>query len=136
MYCQHRRCRLHITTSFNSLQTGRTFRTNTTHVHNGTTFKFQFPSNGKDFPNTGRLGCDGNVWCVSIPFKREGLSEQWMGVYPRWRRIIVSIPFKREGLSELNDLLEGKVNKDMFQFPSNGKDFPNSTPCEASHSVG
>ena len=65
--------------------------------------KFQFPSNGKDFPNrveawravfynpdsfnslqTGRtfrterdVSRLGSKICVSIPFKREGLSERW-----------------------------------------------------------
>ena len=61
---------------------------------------FQFPSNGKVFPNSrGNLGCSGNNF-VSIPFKREGVSE----------RCRVSIA--------LLTLAE-------FQFPSNGKVFPN-----------
>ena len=61
--------------SFNSLQTGRTFRT--------------------DKSDTGN-----QIYQVSIPFKREGLSEPFLfcsGI----QRANVSIPFKREGLSEL-----------------------------------
>ena len=40
----------------------------------------------------------------------------------RW----VSIPFKREGLSELYvvDWSDNRIY--VFQFPSNGKDFPNT----------
>ncbi len=39
---------------------------------------------------------------VSIPFKREGLSERKETDYSRDPFCLVSIPFKREGLSELN----------------------------------
>ena len=38
--------------------------------------------------------------------------------------ILVSIPFKREGISELG-LLKERVVIGVFQFPSNGKVFPN-----------
>ncbi len=38
----------------------------------------------------------------------------------------VSIPFKREGLSELvGQKVSAPVVGDAFQFPSNGKVFPN-----------
>ena len=40
--------------------------------------------------------------------------------------IEVSIPFKREGLSELYPKKENYIEVFMFQFPSNGKDFLNS----------
>ena len=74
---------------FNSLQTGRTFRT--------------------------RCGSiDGRADCVSIPFKREGLSERG---------------FKLLRISTLHPMLM------KFQFPSNGKDFPNRTPSKPSHSA-
>ena len=64
--------------SFNSLQTGRTFRT-------------------KRKKSVVML----QGWQVSIPFKREGLSEQ-MKTYSFFKgNLKVSIPFKREGLSEL-----------------------------------
>ena len=39
----------------------------------------------------------------------------------------VSIPFKRERLSERKMLLEKIRSKGAFQFPSNGKGFPNVT---------
>ena len=39
----------------------------------------------------------------------------------------VSIPFKREGLSERLNKKYGVVFQFMFQFPSNGKDFQNET---------
>ena len=65
---------------------------------------------------------------VSIPFKREGLSEQELPeeCNPN-QESNVSIPFKREGLSERynqNPLIIGDIAH-VFQFPSNGKDFPN-----------
>ena len=41
--------------------------------------KFQFPSNGKDFPNLeGGVLRQAAARTVSIPFKREGLSEQML----------------------------------------------------------
>ena len=88
--------------------------------------QFQFPSNGKDFPNsqTTELGSRSNSFgfnslqtgrtfrtvsvllqkkrcrTVSIPFKREGLSERYKIVKSMAKLYSVSIPFKREGLSE------------------------------------
>ena len=62
---------------------------------------FQFPSNGKGFPNS----ADGNDPLggshVSIPFKRERLSEQ------------------------VSQFFERRKDHHQFQFPSNGKGFPN-----------
>ena len=93
------------TQSFNSLQTGRTFRTQRTmHNSKSANVPFQFPSNGKDFPNSiikSAVVTNDPSISVSIPFKREGLSERQLN-----RRK------KNNGLA-------------MFQFPSNGKDFPN-----------
>ena len=61
---------------------------------------------------------------VSIPFKREGLSEL-TGFSTDRVLVCVSIPFKREGLSELT-LPENWMPVSLkFQFPSNGKVFPN-----------
>ena len=63
---------------------------------------------------------------VSIPFKREGLSEpEHTGTDMSIEK--VSIPFKREGLSELLVQCERVCISatEVFQFPSNGKDFPN-----------
>ena len=62
---------------------------------------------------------------VSIPFKREGLSEL---IYPAGVGMdtLVSIPFKREGLSEPDFGFEPEtVALFKFQFPSNGKVFLN-----------
>ena len=39
--------------------------------------------------------------------------------------LLVSIPFKREGLSEPKSLDSAITRVDEFQFPSNGKVFPN-----------
>ena len=63
---------------------------------------FQFPSNGKVFPNSRKVtGFELTIWTVSIPFKREGLSELRKNETRRGTLDDVSIPFKREGLSEL-----------------------------------
>jgi len=88
---------------------------------------FQFPSNGKDFPNIVLYPIyPARFVGVSIPFKREGLSERTIDCmifieYSSFnslqtgrtfrtkthknidKKVIfkVSIPFKREGLSEL-----------------------------------
>ena len=62
---------------------------------------------------------------VSIPFKREGLSELPPFILKHPSADGVSIPFKREGLSEPNVLFANTINEVMFQFPSNGKVFPN-----------
>ena len=110
---------------------------------------FQFPSNGKDFPNAYLEVIDFEPFKVSIPFKREGLSEhntRYTYQYHRKKsfnslqtgrtfRTIkgvthndfqkVSIPFKREGLSERPAIHAELDMYKRFQFPSNGKDFPN-----------
>ena len=66
---------------------------------------FRFPSNGKAFLNA-KAGWVYNLVeeteRVSIPFKREGVSERQAG--KTWKEalhLVVSIPFKREGVSEL-----------------------------------
>ena len=117
----------YVTYSFNSLQTGRSFRTGTalfSLLNAGD--EFQFPSNGKVFPNPIRKWEEETEAVnVSIPFKREGLSEP-----PSQNDIFifdeVSIPFKREGLSE-HEMLKVADDNSEFQFPSNGKVFPNTT---------
>ncbi len=87
-------------TGFNSLQTGRSFRTPQTRQAQFHNEGFQFPSNGKVFPNEKRI----EILTQAKP---------------------VSIPFKREGLSELNNYIAYRIRSIMFQFPSNGKVFPN-----------
>ena len=61
---------------------------------------FQFPSNGKGFPNNYTNKSENRATGVSIPFKREGLSELALFVSLAVVGCGVSIPFKREGLSE------------------------------------
>ncbi len=108
---------------------------------------FQFPSNGKDFPNkthdrinaitdlgfnslqTGRtfrthVSCVGMDVCVSIPFKREGLSEPKNCISctktccESFNSLQTGRTFRTKQFRETRDL-------NLFQFPSNGKDFPN-----------
>ena len=111
--------------SFNSLQTGKQFRT------------------GISKKETKQI-------CVSIPFKRESSSEQkrirkrerlaqyefqfpsngkvvpnCSAVHPRSFRQYVSIPFKRESSSEQVEQILKRWTTLWFQFPSNGKVVPN-----------
>ena len=62
---------------------------------------FQFPSNGKVFPNRRFKRESYDTIEVSIPFKREGISERY-GCNNHHHRpyFQVSIPFKRESISE------------------------------------
>ena len=139
-----------IVLSFNSLQTGRTFRTPCFFYACGRISEVSIPFKREGLSEQQ----DGNqvtyIYChVSIPFKREGLSEPKHAVaYTAVH--MVSIPFKREGLSErvynkiqiklkfnrFNSLQTGRTFRTplprlkvvwaiWFQFPSNGKDFPN-----------
>ena len=128
--------------SFNSLQTGRTFRTKHHIDASKNTILFQFPSNGKDFPNYHTKGQKWKPIFVSIPFKREGLSERCFVVRTqrciasfnslqtgrtfrtknnrnsRIYRTFVSIPFKREGLSErFFELQSGFFSKCLVSIP-------------------
>ena len=109
---------------FNSLQTGRTFRTQGLNLNQMNYANcFNSLQTGRTFRTLPKEAPKESPKEVSIPFKREGLSEpNWeKGLTQSWS---VSIPFKREGLSEL--LYGGKIKcKIKFQFPSNGKDFPN-----------
>ena len=87
---------------FNSLQTGKAFRTQRDlAVENQARFLFQFPSNGKGFPNSSRVRPSTGRLSVSIPFKRERLSERFLCLFS-------------------TNTAAGE-----FQFPSNGKGFPN-----------
>ena len=72
---------------------------------------------------------------VSIPFKREGVSERIWHITPEgYERYVVSIPFHREGVSELAGHLlgEGHLVAIKFLFPSTGKAFPNGCLCAGS----
>ena len=118
----------------------------------GILIMFQFPSNGKDFPNYSQKCQHSKVKSryVSIPFKREGLSEHRNTTWRGWKRVgFNSLQTGRtfrtglidllnfEGSNGFNSLQTGRTfrtyityfprRKTMakFQFPSNGKDFPN-----------
>ena len=87
---------------FNSLQTGKAFRTQELQDRQAhEDFLFQFPSNGKGFPNPTMRDILIVGRYVSIPFKRERLSEPWDEFACLFIGGTVSIPFKRERLSEL-----------------------------------
>ena len=86
--------------SFNSLQTGRTFRTLELFTLIGEGLGFQFPSNGKDFPN----------------------------LYKMYATILLVICFNSlqtgRTFRTVRKIYDSFVARE-FQFPSNGKDFPN-----------
>ena len=67
---------------------------------------------------------------VSIPFKRESVSERKMQTLGDLLRSEVSIPFKRESVSEPKKLPLYKINPE-FQFPSNGKAYLNPVEMSA-----
>ena len=159
---------------FNSLQTGKRIWTPVVSEEIIIPARFQFPSNGKAYLNALALavlavGCEfqfpsnGKAYlndsddpytrqdaCVSIPFKRESVSE--LTAYANWHRHGVSFnslqtgkriwtnsqadrqpqhfvfQFPSNGKAYLNALIKMAVNEDpyVFQFPSNGKAYLNS----------
>ena len=62
--------------------------------------EFQFPSNGKAYHKFGTNRIRNDWWLVSIPFKRESVSQGYYDWYERSHRR-VSIPFKRESVSQV-----------------------------------
>ena len=135
---------------FNSLQTGRCFRTLTFFCSDLTNDVVSIPFKREGVSELAYLGTLGVLQKVSIPFKREGVSERntkkttlknLKVSIPFKRegvselsfhttcncfRIFVSIPFKREGVSEQNPTQNYPGDGLKFQFPSNGKVFPNT----------
>ena len=93
----------------------------------GVKVRFQFPSNGKAYLNfIVDLRERNRMLCVSIPFKRESVSEQvqrGLGGQSCWE--LVSIPFKRESVSEHTPNGDFARGQRRFQFPSNGKAYLN-----------
>ena len=147
------------TICFNSLQTGRSFRTppNVDAVVRIPLW-FQFPSNGKVFPNSlelwcifgwrpcfnslqtgrsfrtekeaGSLGISGRQFCFNSLQTGRTSSTQDLYLCPSMGCHRVSIPFKREGLPQQYNF-EKNWGTRLFQFPSNGKDFLNSGSWQA-----
>ena len=85
---------------FNSLQTGKRIpRTTYKRAEYQVMGLFQFPSNGKAYPKT-------------------------MGSAEALINALVSIPFKRESVSQGMIVRPHNRQFNMFQFPSNGKAYP------------
>ena len=147
------------TSSFNSLQTGRTFRTESNAITIANILSFNSLQTGRTF-RTGQSSPMSSPTrsLVSIPFKREGLSELKRVdalVYQlnSFNSLQTGRTFRTNEEATMpkitfsfNSLQTGRTFRTLphllhnrkvtqFQFPSNGKDFPNSTPSEASHSV-
>ena len=113
--CRQKRLRFIKPTSFNSLQTGRTFRTEVREVR-VYCMSFQFPSNGKDSERMTWMA-DAQPETFSFNSLQTGRTFRTMSQHTSIPSPIcnslhakdfpsndtsVSIPFKREGLSELN----------------------------------
>ena len=90
--------------------------------------QFLFPSTGTAFPNGCLCAGSQGFVCVSIPFNRDGVSEQADGELDEPESCQeISIPFNRDGVSEhaIKNALKGKTHKDVFLFPSTGTAFLN-----------
>ncbi len=110
----------------NSLQTGRSFRTQD--LNNGPFDKsstmFQFPSNGKVFPNSGYVLIGGSAYkgFNSLQTGRSFRTSLSNLIKPA----LVEFQFPSNGKVFPNgDSAEGYSIAEEFQFPSNGKVFPN-----------
>ncbi len=138
---------------FNSLQTGRSFRTQILLSDNPSTKRVSIP-----FKREGLSELSYLILCVSIPncfnslqtgrsFRtwftpiafgsvllrfnslqtgRSFRTQEFIFNEPRLHGSHVSIPFKREGLSERDHRNTFFGERAQFQFPSNGKVFPNN----------
>ena len=134
---------------FNSLQTGKCISSNNLAKRlKERILQFQFPSNGKVYLKQGDARTPEDQRRVSIPFKRESVSQDFIHELKEDSIFIrVSIPFKRESVSQVdtrraegrhkagfNSLQTGKcisspkwshpnpcAQNSLFQFPSNGK---------------
>ena len=118
--------------SFNSLQTGRSFRTKIIIVSEvyimADENKFQFPSNGKDFPNQGS-GDTFKWFGIRFQFPSNGKD------FPNSQsaNLLTETPLSfnslQTGRTFRTHVLPAQAMQityyNEFQFPSNGKDFPN-----------
>ncbi len=87
---------------FNSLQTGRTFRTGARKTKELGIYLFQFPSNGKDFPNINVNAESESKYHGGFNSLQTGRTFRTFAIETKQTQVTqVSIPFKREGLSEL-----------------------------------
>ena len=109
---------------FNSLQTGRTFRTRQPQrIDTEEQVSIPFKREGLSEHYKEKTGLD-MTEKVSIPFKREGLSEPEESMAGRKTFQAVSIPFKREGLSELKAIETTKDEKEKrFNSLQTGRTF-------------
>ena len=133
--------------SFHSLQTGKRISREGFDAPNADCIVFQFPSNGKAYLKLWSVWANLQRYRVSIPFKRESVSQAKKGEIDESTKCKVSIPFKRESVSQdrkstisylnangFNSLQTGKrisrirkhgrkwgLFRITFQFPSNGK---------------
>ena len=85
--------------------------------------RFQFPSNGKAYPKDQKAVNAQETANVSIPFKRESVSQGNATKLNKEEGPKVSIPFKRESVSQ-ERFARDVAGPHMFQFPSNGKAYP------------
>ena len=106
---------------FNSLQTGKSFRTysNTT-GNKWVDVVFQFPSNGKVLSDGATNYQEKENQRVSIPFKRESPFGRRQTPMPRHSRASFQFPSNGKVLSDVAQEVY-QPRQTRFQFPSNGK---------------
>ncbi len=141
----------YIISCFNSLQTGKTFRTrmrmqsgltasrvsipfkrerlSELMTFNHTKFRqhwFQFPSNGKDFPNGKESGLLPMTPEMAFQFPSNGKDFPNSARASMLKRVSPSFNSLQTGKTFRTEIII-KLERDYytFQFPSNGKDFPN-----------
>ena len=96
-------------------------------------YSFQFPSNGKAYPKLKSSWQNENNHKLCFNSLQTGKPIQSRCFeFVSSGRNYVSIPFKRESLSKAKAKNDDKGKGDEFQFPSNGKAYPKSTPKQQS----
>ena len=107
--------------SFNSLQTGRCIWTRAK-IRKNPPACFNSLQTGRCIWTTFTVSRGStSVPLVSIPFKREGVSGPGHRAKTIKTPFKVSIPFKREGVSGPETAQTQEAAQETFQFPSNGK---------------
>ena len=92
---------------------------------------FQFPSNGKAFPNKNEKGTNISFINVSIPFKRESVSKLY-GDYVHWSEVAVSFNSLQTGkrFQTLLSVVTGPEDQQSFNSLQTGKRFQTNDRIE------
>ena len=114
---------------FNSLQTGKSFRTQVEAQMAYLEYPFQFPSNGKVLSDEIRPDFSADYRCVSIPFQRESPFGRSLRRKIRLCVLVFQFPSNGKVLSDERGRRASGENCSLeFQFPSNGKVLSDRNP--------